>query len=337
MREQEHIDGRREAVLDYLDGTLTDEHSREFARHLSGCARCREAIAEQRKAMALLAAVQSAEPPLELEQQVLGRLEHRMLGQIELPARVRDTGRRRISVLSRLPAWLRPSTLLPAAALLIFVGVGLVWFTQSDQADDLRSFQANSPADQQESTDQEAAATAQDSSKSSAGDEAAEGSAAEDEAEAGSAAAEQGRDGANTGAPEEARALDAAEQSPRAAPGEVLNVRLSTGTSPEEAAQIFESITTLRAMPSPTVAGGAYLARMLPEDIPLLIESLSEAGLDVATTVTSSADLPAALSRAVDATLLLRPRAGGEGFATQPFAEDGAAPEDTVLVVALTG
>src|SRR5665648_432436 len=167
MREQEHIDGRGEAVLDYLDGTLSEEQSREFARHLSGCARCREAVAEQRRAMALLAAVQSAEPPPELEGRVLGGLEHRRLGQMEPPARGQDSGRRKTSLHGSLPAWLRPSTLLPAAALLIFVGVGLVWFTQSDQTDDLRTFQAGAPAGQQESTDKEAPASAEDSGQSS--------------------------------------------------------------------------------------------------------------------------------------------------------------------------
>ncbi len=325
MREQEHIDGRGEAVLDYLDGTLSEEQSREFARHLSGCARCREAVAEQRRAVALLAGVRSAEPPPELEGRVLGGLEHRRLEQIEAPARGQDTGRRRSSLLGSLPAWLRPSTLLPAAALLIFVGVGLVWFTQSDQTDDLRTFQASAPAGQQESTDKEAAATAEDSSQSAAGDEAA-----------GAPAAEPG--GAAEGeATEETRTLGAAEQSPQPAPGEVLNLRLSAGTSPEEAARIFESITTLQALPAQTVTGGAYLARMLPEEVPLLIESLRDAGLEVASTVTSSTDLPPALARAVDAALLLRPKAGGEGFVTQPLGGNGVTPEDTVLVVALTG
>ena len=90
----------------YVDAELSAELTTAVSAHLAGCAACRSTEALLRGTLLTLEALPAFEPSVGLRRAVLQRLER-------LPSPLSE----------RLRRWLRPSVLLPSAAVLASAGV----------------------------------------------------------------------------------------------------------------------------------------------------------------------------------------------------------------------
>jgi hypothetical protein len=118
-----HLDEWAELAVDYVDGSVDAPTKAAIQTHLDGCPNCAARLSAQQSALALFAQMALADPPAELESQVLeGVLRATGPEPVTRRPRARRTSRRQRSMLSPAGPWL-PAMAGAAAVLALVVAL----------------------------------------------------------------------------------------------------------------------------------------------------------------------------------------------------------------------
>ena len=156
-----HLDDWEQIATDYVDGRLDPDTEAAVRNHLESCPKCAAQIASQQDALALLQRTALVDPPLGLEDRILGEV---LFPREIVPAQ--GPGRRGAS--DRRATWRGLRAWLPAAAAVVAVLVALVAYgatrpdglrTESAASTTAAAFATTAEADEAVSPEEDSAAT----------------------------------------------------------------------------------------------------------------------------------------------------------------------------------